>query len=327
MKIAIVIGGSGYIGRFLIRDLLASAAFDRIYNLDIVARDFGDARVEFRKTDVRHPIPGGLAEFDADHSWIFNLAALCREPGSEPAEYFETNVGGAENVCAFAERLGFRNIYFTSTMSSYGRMEQPTPEITIQRPETPYGISKAVAEKTHLIWLGRDPGRRLIICRPSVIFGPEDKENVPRMIKAIAKGYFLFPGSPDIVKGYGYVFGLVESMRFVREKRERFIVYNYAERECLSLRGMAETIQVFLGKRALVLRFPLPLLLAAAYGLQIGFKLLGKTNPIHPVRVKKVGFPTNLKPAYLIENGFTFNYPLAEALKHWKGRDPAFFNL
>ncbi len=321
-KICVITGGSGYIGGFLIRALLERGRFDRIYNFDLREKAFDDARVECRRVDVRRPIVESIPEFDREGSWIFNLAALCREPGSEPREYFDTNVGGAETVTVWAEALGFRNLYFTSTMSSYGRMDAPTPETARQYPETPYGISKAIAEKIHSAWMERGADRRLIICRPSVIFGPGDVENVPRMIRAIKKGYFVFPGSPDIVKGYGYVYGLIESVEFAIARNERLIVYNYAERDCLPLRGMVKAIQESLGNKPVTFRVPMPALIAVAYCAQAASRLTGRKSPIHPVRIRKVAFPTNLKPQYLIENGFTFNFPLEKALAHWKGKAP-----
>lgn len=324
-SICIVTGGSGYIGGFLIRDLLDKREFSRIYNFDLRDRDFGDPRVRYVKVDLRKPIREEIGAFDPRTSWIYNLAAVCREPGFEPREYFDTNVGAAESVTAFAEEKGFRNILFTSTMSSYGRMHQPTAETAKQYPETPYGISKLVAEKLHLIWLERDAAHRLIICRPGVIFGPGDKENIPRMIKAVRKGYFLFPGSPDIVKGYGYVHGLVEGFAFVRSREGRLIVFNYAERDCLPLGGMVKAMSEAFGRKAFTVKVPIGLLVLAAFGIQALGKLTGKRYAIHPVRVRKVAFPTNLKPQYLIDAGFPFKYPLEKALEHWKRVAPEDF--
>lgn len=324
-RICVVTGGSGFIGKFLIRRLITSGRFERIYNFDLRETVFEDPCVIFRKVDVRLHIDEDIGAFDPAGSWLFNLAALCREPGFKPREYFETNSGGAVAVTGFAERMGFRNLFFTSTMSSYGRMDKPTPETMLQCPETPYGISKAIAEGAHLAWMERDPSRRLVICRPGVIFGPGDRENVPRMMKAVRKGYFVFPGNPGIVKGYGYVFGLLDSVEFVMSKPERLIIYNYAERECQTLRGMVNTMQGFLGKKAVILRLPSTPLVGASYLIQFLARIFGFKSPIHPVRVRKVSFPTNLKPEYLILQGFDFKYPLEKALEHWKKTAPADF--
>jgi nucleoside-diphosphate-sugar epimerase len=325
-RICIVTGGSGYIGGFLIRSFLEKGAFDRIYNFDYREKDFGDPKVEFRQVDVRKPIRQDVGEFDPAGSWIFNLAALCREPGSEPHEYFDTNTGGSETVTAYAESLGIENLFFTSTMSSYGRMKAPTPETSPQYPETAYGVSKAIGERIHAVWLARNPARRLVICRPGVIFGPGDDQNIHRMIKAVKKGYFLFPGDPGIVKAYGYVLGLVDSMQFVMARKgERLIIYNYAEHPLLPLRGMVREINAVLGTRKPLLRIPMSLLVAAAYGLQLAAKLTGRTSHIHPVRVRKVAFPTNMQPQYLVDAGFEFRYPFPVALKDWKSKNPEQF--
>jgi hypothetical protein len=50
----------------------------------------------------------------------------------------------------------------------------------------------------HEAWLAGDPTRRLVICRSGVIFGPGDPGNILRMIKAIKRGYFAYPGSPGV---------------------------------------------------------------------------------------------------------------------------------
>lgn len=71
-----------------------------------------------------------------------------------------------------------------------------------------------------------------------------------------------------------------------------------------------------------VLSLPIPLLVFISFFIQIGFKVIGKKSDLHPVRVRKAGFPTNIKPQYLIDNKFEFKYNLENALKHWKSVEP-----
>ena len=54
----------------------------------------------------------------------------------------------------------------------------------------------------------------------------------------------------------------------------------------------------------------------------MGYSIIGKKSDIHPVRVKKAGFPTNIRPQYLIDNNFEFKYDFKNALKHWKSFEP-----
>lgn len=325
-EVAVIIGGSGYIGKFLIRSLLASGKYARIYNLDLKPSGIMDSRLVERYSDIRNPMQAEVEGFDGNRDWIIYLAALCREPGSEPREYFDTNMVGTGNVISFAECLNAQRIFFTSTMSTYGRAAEPTPESTPQYAETPYGISKLVAEKMHLAWLAADKSRRLIICRPSVIFGPNDVGNILRMIKAIGKGYFFFPGDPGIHKAYGYIHGLIESFHFAMDRiGEPVITYNYAEWPQHDLRGMVETIKSVTGKRAFTMKLPLPLLVGISHLIQFLMGLIGKSSPIHPVRVRKVASPTFIKPQYLLNAGFAFKYPLERALEHWRAEAPADF--
>ena len=322
-KVAIIVGGSGFIGGYLIRDLLLKSEFDLIYNFDLREKNFSDCRIKYFNVDVRKPIQVEIETGELDYAWIFNLAALCREPGYEAKEYFDTNVGGANNVTLFARQHGIRNIFFTSTMSSFGRMEKPTCEGDFQYPETPYGVSKLVAEKIHEIWLAESSNRRLIICRPAVIFGPGDDQNVPRLIRTIRMGFMLFPGNPRIVKAYGYVRGLVESIQFTRGRnQENFIVYHYAEDKCQTLEGMVKTISKFMNKNPLLLNVPISVLIVLSSLIQFLVSIFGKKSSVHPTRIRKLAFPTNLQPKYLIATGFLFKYPLEQALADWKNSRP-----
>ena len=84
-------------------------------------------------------------------SSVFNFAAVHRTPGHEDHEYFETNINGAENVVAFAEKYNRKKIVFTSSIAPYGAAEEEKFETTLETPNTAYGISKLVAEKIHRI--------------------------------------------------------------------------------------------------------------------------------------------------------------------------------
>lgn len=329
--IAIIFGGSGYIGTNLLTRLLEEQKFDKIYIYDIKPLiGFDDyiikRKVEFHTIDVRQSINLDIENVDIEKSWIFNFAAVHREPGHEYKEYFDTNIPGAENINEFARRTGIKNIFFTSSIAPYGKsLNQRTEDSTLY-PETAYGISKALAEKIHQNWLAEDVTRRLIIVRPSVIFGPRDPGNVYRMIKALKKGTFVLPDGGEVVKGYGYVYGLIDSIIFTISKQERLIIYNYAENPVVPLKEMVNVVKNELGYSKPTVKLSVNTLVFIAYFLQKGYKIIGKKSDIHPVRVRKAGFPTNIKPQYLIDNNFKFKYDFKNALKHWKSVNPEDFN-
>ena len=320
MKVCVIFGGAGYIGSHLARHLLATGRFDHVHLADIRQPGPLPKNVSASVTDVRNRVPVQLTEDRPE--WIFNLAAVHREPGHEAHEYFDTNLSGARNICAYADAVGCQKVFFTSSISVYGPTAGPTSEDARICPTTPYGGSKYPAELIHQLWLSSGSGRRLIICRPGVVYGPGDPGNILRMIRAIKRGYFAYPGSRDLYKSYAYIFGLLESIDFVMQRSERLITYNYVESPTEPLRELVRQTKTFLGSRAPILRIPLPLLLPAASVAQAA---LGAATPIHPVRVRKAATSTHIVPGLLQALGFEFRYPFLKSLEHWRSIVPQDF--
>src|ERR1017187_2343027 len=133
MKTVVVFGGTGFIGTHLAQHLLAHDLAETIFLVDLnEPRDFPytqllrsglkSGKVVFVRNDVRQSVPDGLLPEHTDV--VFNLAAVHREPGHHSREYFETNLAGAENVCAWASAVGCETLVFTSSISLYGPSEE-----------------------------------------------------------------------------------------------------------------------------------------------------------------------------------------------------------
>ena len=180
MKRYAIFGGTGFIGTHLSQALLESDPQCEVVLVDInplrtagyadkLQRALSTGRARFVEQDVRNPISESeIGPADV----VFNLAAVHREPGHQPYEYFQTNIYGAENVCAYASAVGAKHIVFTSSISVYGPTEEPKTEESLTVPDSPYGSSKLVAENIHRAWQTASPDRRLLIVRPGVVFGP-----------------------------------------------------------------------------------------------------------------------------------------------------------
>ena len=125
----IITGGTGFIGTHLTNLIKERYPEAKVYNLDIVkpgtpnpvvknykpaVKDGETLQSVFVECDIRKPI-GSLPFTPTEEDIIFNFAAVHRTPGHEDHEYFETNIKGAENVCAFAEKYGIKKIVFTSS--------------------------------------------------------------------------------------------------------------------------------------------------------------------------------------------------------------------
>lgn len=318
----VIFGGAGYIGTHLARHALENRWATKVVIADIQDSVLaGSPGIEYRRCDVRQPIPADLAGGDTP-AWIFNFAAVHREPGHEAHEYFDTNINGAHNVCAYADAVGCKNMYFTSSISVYGPTVRPTDENSPMCPITPYGGSKYPAELIHRAWQQLGAGRRLIVVRPGVVYGPEDPGNIGRMVQAIKKGYFAFPGSTTIKKSYAYVYGMLDSIRFMMDRPESVITYNYVETPTEDLGTIAKLVKTFVGSKAPILSVPTGLLLPFAHLVQA---VAGNRNPVHPVRVIKAARSTHIVPKTLMDMGFEFKYPFAASLAHWKRVSPKDF--
>ena len=323
MSSCVIFGGSGFIGTHLARHLLKTGRFRKVHIADIEPSSLeNQLGISYSRTDVRLPISSALT--DEQPEWIFNLAAVHREPGHEAHEYFDTNIPGARNVCRYAEEVDCRNVYFTSSISVYGPTDGPTSESSPIRPSTPYGGSKYPAECIHEAWLSAVSDRRLIIARPGVVYGPGDPGNIMRMIRAIRKGYFAFPGRRDIHKSYAYIYGLIDSIDFTMNRDERLLCYNYVETPTEPLRDIVSKVKSFLNCRALVLPLPLALLVPLSRLVQA---IMGGRSPIHPVRVRKTATPTYIIPQTLKDLGFRFKYDFLGSLRHWAAVRPEDFDF
>ena len=334
IKVAAIFGGSGFIGVFFARHLI-TAGYDKVYLYD--KEQVAEKPFPYRERLVSECL--GIIEINGDvrqeiqwqpeeHvSLIANFAAIHREPGHENFEYYETNILGAENVCAWAEQVGCNEIIFTSSISPYGPSEQQKDERTLPTPETAYGGSKLVAEKIHQTWLATDRAERhLVIVRPGVVFGPGEGGNVSRLIKAVNNRYFFYTGNRNTRKAGTYVKELCSAMCWVlqrqKDKGESFSLFNMSMNPGPSIQEYVQAVCKVAGIERKVLAVPYPVILSAAYCIDLIARPLGIKHPFSPVRIRKLVRSNNILPNFLIEHGYPFQYSQESAFADWKAGCP-----
>ena len=321
----IIFGGSGFIGTHLIRYLKNEviSGSDKIFDIDIVmpgeegvvpgiVERFED--VEYIRADVRKKLD--LSIHTTENDIIFNFAAVHRTPGHPDYEYFETNIRGAENVVDFAERNGIKKILFTSSIAPYGAAEELKTEDTLPTPNTPYGISKLVAEQIHKTWQAKESGRELTILRPGVVYGKGEHGNFTRLYKGLKKKYFFYTGRKDTIKASIYVEELVRFMKYqmIDHSFSDVQLYNCTFEPAYNIEQICNTIMDVTNTKHHVFRLPGWLLKTAAVMLMpFGGKKLG----LHPARVKKLMISTNISGKKLASCGYTFHYSFRESLEDW----------
>ena len=315
-----MLGASGFIGTRLVRRLHTRG--EPVTALDILPPRERLDSVDYQVADVRYPI---APEIGAGASILYNLAAVHRTPGHPDNEYYDTNVAGALNATAFAEACDIRTIVFTSSISVYGPCEQAVDETSPLHPVSSYGRSKRLAERIHRDWLERGEGRRLVIVRPGVVFGPGEVGNYTRLARALRGGYFFFPGRRDTVKSGGFVDELLSTMDFALSRNERSILYNFAYPQPSTTEAIVDILGRIVGRKARPLTVPIAPLLVAATAFEAA-NALGIKNTIHRERVIKLVMSTRITPGWLNASGYEFKSDLESALRQWNAETAGRFD-
>ncbi|MPT32644.1 NAD-dependent epimerase/dehydratase family protein [Epilithonimonas hungarica] len=308
-----IFGGSGFIGTHLVNLLHEKYPQSLIYNLDIVESDHS-GKSKFIHCDVRLEININVPVSEQDI--VFNFSAVHTTPGHPDHEYFETNIKGAENVTVFAEKYNIKKLLFTSSIAPYGASEEMKTEMTLPMPNTPYGISKLVAEKIHMVWQAKkEIERQLTIVRPGVVFGKGENGNFTRLYWGIKKNRFFYPGRKDTIKASIYVKELVSFMLYRIEMDKTDVeIYNCTYEPAFSIEEISNAMMKATDMQRTIYKIPGGILKLAA-GI-IG-ALGGKSFGIHPDRVKKLMISTNISGKKLKESSYKFQYTFDEALKDW----------
>lgn len=336
----IIFGGTGFIGTHLTNLIKEQNKDALIWNLDIVdpskldkmvdskeiekytniknwktpLKENQSRRSKFIYCDVRQSIEN--LPFTPTHDdIIFNFAAVHRTPGHFDYEYFETNIRGAENICAFAEKHGIKKIVFTSSIAPYGAAEELKKETTLPTPNTPYGISKLIAEKIHIIWQAKnEKERQLTIVRPGVVFGKGENGNFTRLYWAIKGRKFAYPGRKDTIKACIYVKELVRFILYrVEHHNEGVELYNCCYEPAYTIQHIVETIKKVTGLTTPVMDIPNYIIMPAASIIGA----MGAPMGICPARVKKLQISTNICGEKLKNSGYQFKWSFEQAIKDW----------
>lgn len=150
MKRILITGATGQIGSALVQALRARYGGENV----IAAghrRDPPASMVEqgpYCRIDVTHrqALEEAVVEERADT--IFHLASLLSADAEKtPQRAWEVNMGGLLNVLEVARTHGCA-VFFPSSIGAFGPQTPPenTPQDTIQRPNTMYGITKVSGE-------------------------------------------------------------------------------------------------------------------------------------------------------------------------------------
>jgi nucleoside-diphosphate-sugar epimerase len=307
-KSILLIGASGFVGTRLIGEI----GKENCHNLDKnQSANYPEITIlqDIRKTGLLDSIP-------SETQSIVLLAAEHRDDVTPISLYYDVNVQGTRNVLNAMDKIGIKNIIFTSSVAVYGLNKKNPNEFYPVDPFNHYGKSKWQAEELLREWYNKEPGiRSLTIIRPTVIFGERNRGNVYNLLKQIASGKFIMVGNGTNKKSMAYVGNIVAFIQYcIENQRSGYSLFNYIDKPDLKMNELLQQVEKSLNKK--LSSVYLPFLLGYLGGLS--FDLLadvtGKKFSISSVRVKKFCATTQFDATKAHSSGFKSPFTLYEGI-------------
>jgi nucleoside-diphosphate-sugar epimerase len=181
-KHILVTGGAGYIGSYLVGELLrqgyyVTAVDELLYGGESLLAYFSNEKFHFVKADVceSRAIRSALIQDWSVPETIIHLAAIagfpaCQSVGRQVA--WRYNVESTQRVFEQADELGVARFIYLSTYSNYGLSTdgKPVTEETPLTPQSLYAETKVASER-FLLTQAADSACAPLIFRPTTLYG------------------------------------------------------------------------------------------------------------------------------------------------------------
>ena len=246
-RVAVVTGASGWLGRNLVRALVAQGrevralcgSPEEVPLLEVVS-----PAIRASVGDVRDPSQVGEFFADAGGATVFHVAAVIHP--SAVREFFDVNVGGTEMVLDAARRSAAARFVHVSSNSPFGANALPTDRFVEDSPFHPYmgyGASKLEAER--LVGRAHDRGDLdTVIVRAPWFYGPLQPARQSQWFRALRKGRFPMLGDGAQQRSMVYTDHLVQGLlRAEATPAASGRAYWIADAQPYELRTILETVR------------------------------------------------------------------------------------
>jgi len=244
------------------------------------------------------------------------LAAEHRDDVRPLSLYDEVNIDGARNICTVAREKGVQTIVFTSTVAVYGFALIGTDESGKIAPFNDYGRTKYEAEQVFKTWQAESPNERtLVIIRPTVVFGEQNRGNVYNLLRQIASGKFLMVGHGENRKSMAYVENVSAFIEYAIGFKPGVHIYNFIDKPDLTMNSLVVNVNRILGRPEKIgFRIPFVIGFLIGKGFDLVAALTGKRFAISSIRVRKFCANSVYNTA-IDDTGFVPPVPLEMALE------------
>lgn len=216
---AFVTGGTGFIGRSLVRQLVA-----RGYEVRALVRsEKGAAEMHALGALV---VPGDVTDRDSMRAAmrgcdvVFHLAAIYDYSPGALAQCATINVEGTRNVLGLAHELRVPRTVYTSSLAVFGDTHGELPDETY-RSDGPF-LTEYDRTKWQAHYEVAEPlirqGAPIIIVMPGAVYGPGDESWMADAMRLFHRGLLPIVPGPESVVTYAYVDDIAEGHILAAEK-------------------------------------------------------------------------------------------------------------
>ena len=291
---AVVTGGGGFVGRHLVRQLIARG--DTVRTIGRGRYDHLPSDVEQHQLDLTGiDLTPKLRSVLRGASVVYHTAGKVGA-GVDDAAFERANVDPIEPLLDACRAEGVRRLVYTSTPSVvFGRTGHIDADESLPyadpREQPPYARTKAAAEAAVLAASGvEDSAGRAVLTtaiRPHLVFGPDDGSLMPRIIDRARAGRLRLVGSGDSPISVAYVENVAAAhLQAADELADRarnagrayFINEDHPPDGPLTTRRWIDTLLAMAGERPVSGSVPAGVAVAVGGLLERWYRLRGRTD-------------------------------------------------
>jgi len=258
---ALVTGGGGFIGRHVVRALVAAGAQVRcITGPPASGLTTPAGPIEAFEADICDTHT--LQELAADADVVVHLAgpASVALSFADPCGYVRVHVEGTASVLEASRRAGVSRVVYVSSAEVYGNPDSnPVGENHPLRPRSPYAAAKAGAEK--LVETYRHCyGQHAVVLRPFSIYGPgaSPQSLIGRIVSQLRCNGDIVLEDLRPVRDFCFVSDFARAVVYACSCRVAEGVFNIGSMEGTRVAEIADLLRTAAGSDARIVEEPAP---------------------------------------------------------------------
>lgn len=320
-KTVLITGATGMVGRAVV-ELLTNSQSSSSWDFRAQVRNPPEARAILANSVDLHKVLLREADFarvgdremrylTKDCHTIIHCAGLVHRPDAPYQEYEVANVRATQSLLETGASNNVNTFIFLSSSAVYGAGPyQNLDETGAVQAKTPYAVSKATSER----FISTFPHiPRIVILRPSLVFGEGDRGNMLSMIREIKNNRFVQVGTGTTEKSVVYAKDLAYAIALCLNLPEGQHVFNVANPQPVTVKDLSERIADCLNLGRKISSVPEPLLRIGVKAAEI---LMPGKAPVTTDQVNKLTTTTTLSVNKLMSaTGWAPRVSLDSALK------------